>query len=410
MSVSAPAQEQRPLADQTSLWTDRYRPKKFIDLIGDEVKTLFIINDPHHKRKLMILPPLMQRVFRNAMSWLKEWDQCVFKTDRSAAFKRKAAKKRSAQAAFAASAAKGPASPNVVQDPLGRPQEKVLLLCGAPGLGKTTMAHVLAHQAGYDIVEVNASDDRTTKVVTERIKSALETRTLDSGNREGGGMTLKNNRPTCVIIDEIDGASGGSEGGFVRALVKLITDGSTGRVFKGTSYMKVIRESRLPSVLIEPHSLAKGQKAAIKPLVRPIICICNDLFATALRPLRPIARIIRFTTPTPMTLIKRLKTICESENMKADVRNLTLLVKLAGGDLRSCLNTLQLVQSQTNVVSDTAIKNAAMAGMKDIGTSVQNILSKVFKLPKKAKEGESGWIQSSDHSDGILCRRYLGIA
>ncbi|KAG0140419.1 hypothetical protein CROQUDRAFT_136699 [Cronartium quercuum f. sp. fusiforme G11] len=339
--ASVQAQDQGSSANSMNLWTDRYRPTKFIDLIGDE------------------------RVFRNSMSWLKEWDQCVFK-DRGAAAKRKAAKKRSAQAAFAASGAKGSTFNNPTPDPLGRPQEKVLLLCGAPGLGKTTMAHVLAHQAGYDIVEVNASDDRTTKVVTGRIKSALETRTLDTANRQGGGMTLKNNRPTCVIIDEIDGAAGGTEGGFVRALVKLITDGSTVKAYK-----------------------AKSQKAVTKPLIRPIICICNDLYATALRPLRPIARIIRFNTPTPMTLIKRLKTICDAEKLKTDIRNLTFLVRMASGDLRSCLNTLQLVQSQTNVVSETAIKSAAMVGMKDIGASVQSILSKVFKLPKKAKEGET---------------------
>ncbi|KAH9814323.1 P-loop containing nucleoside triphosphate hydrolase protein [Melampsora americana] len=336
-----------------TLWTDRYRPTKFIDLIGDE------------------------RVFRNAMSWLKEWDQCVFKNERSAASRRKVAKKRSAQAAFASSGFKGPLI-NSAPDPLGRPQEKVLLLCGAPGLGKTTMAHVLAQQAGYDIIEINASDDRTTKVVTERIKSALETRTLDAGARQGGGMTFKDNRPTCVIIDEIDGAGGGTEGGFVKALVKLITD-------------------------------ARGKKAEIKPLVRPIICICNDLYAPTLRPLRPIARIIRFTTPTPMTIIKRLQTICDLEKLKADLRNLTFLVKIASGDLRSCLNTLQAVQSQSGVASESAIKSAAMVGMKDTGTSVQSVLSKLFKLPRKAKEGESGHQLSELIKDIGTCGEYNRI-
>lgn len=348
-------------AHQMTLWTDRYRPTKFIDLIGDE------------------------RVFRNAMSWLKEWDQCVFKHERSAASRRKVAKKRSAQAAFAASGSKGPAN-TFTPDPLGRPQEKVLLLCGAPGLGKTTMAHVLAQQAGYDIVEINASDDRTSKVVTERIKSALETRTLDSGARQGGGMTFKDNRPTCVIIDEIDGAGGGTDGGFVKALVKLITDGSTAKTFK-----------------------ARGKKAEIKPLVRPIICICNDLYAQTLRPLRPIARIIRFSTPTPMTIIKRLQTICDMEKLKADLRNLTFLVKIASGDLRSCLNTLQAVQSQSSVASESAIKSAAMVGMKDTGTSVQSVLSKLFKLPRKTKEGESGHQLSELINDISTCGEYNRI-
>jgi SpoVK/Ycf46/Vps4 family AAA+-type ATPase len=34
------------------------------------------------------------------------------------------------------------------------------LLYGPPGLGKTTLAHVVANHAGYNVVEINASDDR----------------------------------------------------------------------------------------------------------------------------------------------------------------------------------------------------------------------------------------------------------
>lgn len=108
-------------------------------------------------------------------------------------------------------------------DPFGRPNEKVcslahllphpqltllaqiLLLCGPPGLGKTTLAHVLAKQAGYQVLEVNASDDRTGKVVEDRIRNALESRALAMD----GGMA--GNKPTCVVIDEVDGAGGGGE-------------------------------------------------------------------------------------------------------------------------------------------------------------------------------------------------------
>jgi chromosome transmission fidelity protein 18 len=37
-----------------------------------------------------------------------------------------------------------------------RPDRKILLLSGPPGFGKTTLAHVIGKQAGYNIVEVNA--------------------------------------------------------------------------------------------------------------------------------------------------------------------------------------------------------------------------------------------------------------
>lgn len=85
----------------------------------------------------------------------------------------------------------------------------------------------------------------------------------------------------------------------------------------------------------------KGNQPA-KPLRRPIICICNDLYAPALRPLRQYARIVRFRKPSTQFIVARLREICDREKLSADTRVLTTLVELTGGDVRSCLNTLQV--------------------------------------------------------------------
>jgi chromosome transmission fidelity protein 18 len=74
---------------EATLWVDRYRPKRFTDLLGDE------------------------RVHREVLAWVKQWDHCVFGTGKG--------KKR---------ARDGETFMNP-EDELCRPQQKVHFLRGA---------------------------------------------------------------------------------------------------------------------------------------------------------------------------------------------------------------------------------------------------------------------------------------
>ncbi|KAG0437260.1 hypothetical protein HPB47_017525 [Ixodes persulcatus] len=73
---------------------------------------------------------------------------------------------------------------------------QVVLLYGPPGLGKTTLAHVIARHAGYNVVELNASDDRSPEVFKTTLEAATQMR----------AVLGQDPRPNCLIIDEIDGA------------------------------------------------------------------------------------------------------------------------------------------------------------------------------------------------------------
>ncbi|KAJ7087754.1 P-loop containing nucleoside triphosphate hydrolase protein [Mycena epipterygia] len=310
--VASTSDPEQPVED--ALWVDRYRPRQFTDLMGNE------------------------RVARETMEWVKQWDWCVFGKTKG--------KKRPRDDDDAFDAA----------DEYHRPREKLLLLSGPPGLGKTTLAHVVARQAGYEVMEINASDARSGSVIDDRIRPALES-----------GSAVGSTKPVLLIIDEIDGATGAGESNntFIHKLVQLTFD-------------KPWKKSRS----------GKGRDPnAKRPILRPIICICNDQNAASLVKLRAHALQIRFARPADIHTVKRLREVCDIEGLKADSRALTTLVGVARGDLRGCLNTLQFIKSRSQEVTEAVIRGATV-GMKEAETSLVSVLNSLFTplTRKRVKE------------------------
>ncbi|KAK2758378.1 hypothetical protein FQN54_004228 [Arachnomyces sp. PD_36] len=257
------------------MWAEKYRAKKFTDLIGDD------------------------RTHRSVLRWLKGWDRIVFP---------------------GLAKAKKKTSENDTEE---RVHRKILLLPGPPGLGKTTLAHVCAKQAGYEVLEINASDERSRDVVKGRIKDAVGTENVRGINvGTGDAAVRKAGKPVCVIVDEVDGVTTGSsgaggEGGFMKALIDLI--------------MLDQRNSNKSS----DHAFSRGRKSKGDKfrMLRPLILICNDVYHPSLRPLRAssLAEIVQIRQPPLEKVIQRMKGVFEKEGIPCDLDGARRLCEASWG-------------------------------------------------------------------------------
>lgn len=271
--TEAPRDEAAPhskKSKKTLLWTEKYRARNFMDLCGDDGTN------------------------RQVLRWLKKWDPIVFPG---------AAKSKPVI----------PRRPGFgQQQEEEKPHKKILMLTGPPGLGKTTLAHVCARQAGYDVMEINASDDRSRDVVKNRIRTSLGTESVRVvPKHKTGEASVKAARPACVIVDEVDGvvtgAGGSGEGGFVSALIDLV-------------HLDQKNSSQVGSAEMTGASAQKKKKGDDFRLLRPLVLICNDVYAPALRPLRQsgLAEIIHVGRPTIDAVVGRLRAVFEKEGLPCD--------------------------------------------------------------------------------------------
>ncbi|XP_003790803.1 chromosome transmission fidelity protein 18 homolog [Otolemur garnettii] len=336
--VEAPEEEPAEGQDnvQQCLWVDEFAPQHYTELLSDDFTN------------------------RCLLKWLKLWDLVVFGHERSARKPRPSAQPARVNKEATASG-KWKSHEQVVEEMLEaeldssqRPRQKVALLCGPPGLGKTTLAHVIARHAGYSVVEMNASDDRSPEAFRIHIEAATQ---MESVLGASG-------RPNCLVIDEIDGAPTAA----INVLLSVLN-------CRGPQEA----ESRGPAVPLGGGRRGQADRAL---LMRPIICICNDQYAPSLRQLKQQAFLLHFPPTLPSRLVQRLQEISLRQGMQADPGALAALCEKADNDIRACINTLQFLYRRGQRELSMRDVQTTRVGLKDQRKGLFSVWQEVFQLPR----------------------------
>jgi replication factor C subunit 1 len=250
---------------------------------------------------------------------------------------------------------------------------RAVMISGPPGIGKTTAAHLVAKLEGYDIVENNASDTRSKKLVEEGLRGVLSTTSLAGYFAADGMKTDASKKKLVLIMDEVDGMSAGDRGGV----------GALAAVCKKTEV--------------------------------PMILICNDRKLPKMKPFDYCTYDMPFRRPTTDMIKSRMSTVAFRAGLEMPPQVLNALIEGSNADIRQIINMLSTAKLDQTAMEYDKAKGMSKAWEKHVVLKPWDITSKIigggmFASSSKATLNDKIELYFNDHDFAplMLAENYLG--
>ncbi|KAG5939009.1 hypothetical protein E4U53_007909 [Claviceps sorghi] len=243
--------------------------------------------------------------------------------------------------------------------------ERAIIISGPPGIGKTTAAHLAAKLEGYDVLESNASDTRSKKLVEAGLSDSMNNTSLLGFFAGDGKKVDAAKKKTVLIMDEVDGMSAGDRGG-VGALAKFC-----------------------------------------KKTEVPLILICNERRLPKMKPFDHAAFDIRFNRPTVDQVRSRIMTICHREGLKLPPPVVDALIEGSNKDIRQIINMIATAKLDQQTMSFDQGKAMTKAWEKHVVLKPWDICQKMlggglFAPASKATLNDKIELYFNDHEFSYL--------